>query len=223
MPTRLLIKTAAFALILGLLIYINRIHLNLHPEQIQTAVLSFGFLAPVIFILIFAVRPFVLFPASILAIAGGLSFGPLIGPAVTYAGSLTGACLSFLLARKLGRNISQKDWHGKAQVLQKRIDENGFFYIVALRIIPVINFDFVSYLSALSRIPFSKYAVATMIGIIPGTLAFNFLGASLADLSAAMIATTVLMFAVALSVPILIRKLMKKKNIDIDLLPDEKL
>ncbi|PYZ95093.1 TVP38/TMEM64 family protein [Salipaludibacillus keqinensis] len=223
MPKKLLIKIISFALLIGLLLYINQAHVDLHPEQIQFAVLSFGIWAPLIFILIFSLRPFVLFPASILAIAGGLSFGPILGPIVTYIGSLAGAILSFFLIRKLGTNFQQKKWRGRGELIQKKIEENGFFYVMALRIIPVINFDFVTYLSALSRIPFKRYLLATMVGVIPGTLAFNFLGASFVELNATMLIITGAMFLIAFSIPVMIRKIMKKKNMDIDLLPDEKL
>ncbi|UTR14843.1 TVP38/TMEM64 family protein [Salipaludibacillus sp. LMS25] len=223
MPTKLLLKIVAVLTLIGILIYFNNTHLKLHPDQIQRTVLSFGIWAPIMFIIIFSLRPFVLFPSSVLAIAGGLSFGPVLGPLVTYVGSLSGAIVSFLVVRKLGGRLNQKEWQGRGKSLQKNIESNGFYYVMALRIIPVINFDFVSYLSALSRISFYKYVGATMLGIIPGTLAFNLLGASFVDLSLHMILLTTFMFIVALAIPIIIRKVMKKKNIDIDLLPDEHL
>lgn len=223
MPLKLMMKILVFLILIVSLIYINHAHIDIHPDHIQALMLSFGIWAPLVFIGIFTVRPFVLFPASIVAIAGGLSFGPFIGPVVTYVGSLSGAAVSFLVFRKLGANFRQKDWKGKGNNLQVKIEENGFFYVMALRIIPVINFDFVSYLSALSTIEFRKYFGATMVGIIPGTLAFNFLGASFVDLNLTMIFITSGMFIVAFAVPLIIRKILKKKNIDIDILPDEKL
>ncbi|MGJ9385676.1 TVP38/TMEM64 family protein [Salipaludibacillus sp. CF4.18] len=223
MPFKLIIKILVFLILIGSLLYFNFAYIDINPDHIQVLMQSFGIWAPLVFIGIFTIRPFVLFPASILAIAGGLSFGPFIGPLVTYIGSLSGAAVSFLVFRKLGANLRKKDWNGKGNNLQLKIEENGFFYIMALRIIPVINFDFVSYLSALSRIQFRKYFGATMVGIIPGTLAFNFLGASFVDLNLTMILITSGLFIVAFSIPVIIRRIMKKKNIDIDLLPDEKL
>lgn len=215
MPTKLLLKIFAFILVIGSIIYINQTYIDFDPEQIQRVILSFGLWAPLIFIMIFSLRPFVLFPSSILAIAGGLSFGPLLGPVITYIGSLSGALLSFLVIRYFGKNIRGKKWQGKGNYLQEKIEENGFLYVVALRIIPVVNFDFVSYLAAISRISFQKYIAATILGIIPGTLAFNFLGASFVDLNARMMMITGALFLIAFSIPIGIRRIMKKKNIDI--------
>ena len=224
MPKKLIAKLALFIPIIIGLIYFSEYYeyyTELHPEQIQYFMMGFGILAPLVFVLLYTIRPFVLFPSSVMAMAGGLSFGPIIGPLATYIGSLSGAAVSFIVMRKLGHRFRQKNWAGRGEPMQRKIEENGFFYVVALRIIPVINFDFLSYLSALSRISFHQYFTATMIGIIPGTLAFNFLGASFADLSWEMIVLTAVTFIIAFSIPIWIRRRMKRKNIDIDLLPDE--
>ncbi|QKS71188.1 TVP38/TMEM64 family protein [Paenalkalicoccus suaedae] len=218
MKTSFLVKLAGFILIIGLVLFLNDRFLNIEPERLQIFLLSFGVLAPFIFILIYMIRPFFLFPSSILAVAGGLSFGPIIGPVATYIGSLSGAILSFIVIRKLGKRFIKKSFGDRYEVIQTRIEENGFSYILALRIVPVINFDLVSYLSALSRVNMKTYIGATMIGILPGTLAFNLLGASIADLSWQMIVLTISMFVVSFFIPVAVRKALKNRNID---LPDK--
>lgn len=221
MQNHVFIRAGLITLILAVLYYANTTYLNLEAEEVQTFLLSFGILGPVIFILLFCIRPFLLFPSSVLAVAGGLAFGPFIGPLVTYIGSLSGGILSFLFIRKVRRKNTASEG-AKRDLIKKRIDENGLFYIVSLRIIPVINFDLVSYLAALSTVRFKTYAGATMIGIIPGTIAFNLLGASMAELSAGLIAVTILMFAIALSIPVYVRYLLRKRNLDIDEISDKK-
>ncbi|MBU9711511.1 TVP38/TMEM64 family protein [Evansella tamaricis] len=221
MSKKFLLKLFVF-IVLVVFIYVINGTLDLHPEDIHALVISFGWWSPLVFILMFSVRPFMLFPASILAIAGGLSFGPIAGPIVTYIGSLSGATISFLVARKLGKRFVQRNWKGKGKKLQEKVEEKGFIYVLALRLIPVVNFDFVTYLSALSKITFHKYIAATMVGIIPGTLAFNFLGATFLDLSWEMIVLTCGMFILAFFVPLFIQKKMADKNISIDLFPDER-
>lgn len=202
------------------IMYINRTYLNLEAEEVQEFLLSFGILGPIIFIIIFSIRPFLLFPSSVLAVAGGLAFGPFLGPLVTYAGSFAGGMISFLFIRKISSKRVKKEG-AKRELIKKRIEENGLFYIISLRIIPVINFDLVSYLAALSNVKFKTYAGATLIGIIPGTIAFNLLGASLADLSPGLIIATILMFAIALAIPVYVRHLLRKRNLDIEDIKDE--
>ncbi|SDN34439.1 TVP38/TMEM64 family protein [Alkalicoccus daliensis] len=221
MQLHVFLRAGLILFILIALYYINTTYLNLEAEELQNFLLSFGILAPVIFILLFSIRPFLLFPSSVLAIAGGLAFGPFIGPLVTYIGSLAGGILSFLFIRKVRKKKTEGEGT-KRELIKKRIEENGLFYIVSLRIIPVINFDLVSYLAALSTVRFKTYAAATMIGIIPGTIAFNLLGASLADLSPGLIAVTALMFAIALSIPVYVRHLLRKRNLDIEDITDKK-
>ncbi|MFA9560267.1 TVP38/TMEM64 family protein [Evansella sp. AB-rgal1] len=216
MPSK--IKILVFLCIIILLLWLNHSYLQFNPVDIQRTVLSFGWLAPIVFIVMLTIRPFILFPASLFGIAGGLSFGPLLGPIVTYIGSLIGASISFLVVRKFGDGIVQKQWRGKGEIIQNKIEENSFYYVLTLRILPIINFDLISYLSGLSRIEYRHYILATMIGIIPGTLAFNFFGASFVHADWGMIAITIFMFLFAFMIPYLIRKKLEKKNISIDFL-----
>jgi uncharacterized membrane protein YdjX (TVP38/TMEM64 family) len=222
MNLRLFLKAFFFFLIIGVLFYLNQYHLNFNAEDLQRFLASFGIMGPLVFVILFSLRPFILFPASVLAVAGGLAFGPFLGPVVTYVGSIAGALLSFLFIRKIGSKKPLKKHGEKRKLLQKRIEENGFFYIVSLRIIPVINFDLVSYLSALSKIKMKTYLAATMVGIIPGTIAFNLLGASIADLTPGLMAATAAVFAVALSIPIYVRYLLQKKNLNMEDVTEDK-
>lgn len=57
----------------------NQRLLTISPETIRTFIYQAGWLAPLFYIVLYAVRPFVLFPASIFSIAGGLAFGALFG------------------------------------------------------------------------------------------------------------------------------------------------
>ncbi|MBM7094522.1 MULTISPECIES: TVP38/TMEM64 family protein [Alteribacter] len=199
-----------------LVYFLNQSFFRIDPDSIRSWILSFGILAPLLYIFIFAIRPLTLFPASVLAVAGGLSFGPFFAPLFTYVGSLLGATLSFWLARKLGKKVAKREWKGKAEVLQDRVEKHGFFYVLVLRILPVVNFDLVSYLSGISRIKFKTYIGATMCGIIPGTFAFTFLGASFVDGDWRMILVTIFTFLVAFLIPVYVRSKLGKRNINLD-------
>ena len=65
--------------------------------------------------------------------------------------------------------------------MQHKIEEDGFFYVLILRLIPLVNFDLVSYASGLAKVRLPGYVLATMVGMIPGAFANNFLGSSLAS------------------------------------------
>lgn len=202
-------------IVVFLLYTLNQSFFQIDPDSIQSWILSFGVLAPLFYILIFMLRPLTLFPASILAVAGGLAFGPWLAPLFTYVGSMLGATFSFWLARKLGKRMANKEWRGRAEALQERVEKHGFFYVLVLRILPVVNFDLVSYLSGISRIDFRTYIGATMCGIIPGTFAFTFLGASFGG-DWRIIVVTICTFIIAFLVPIYVRSRLGKRNITLD-------
>ncbi|RNA70288.1 TVP38/TMEM64 family protein [Alteribacter keqinensis] len=142
--------------------------------------LSFGWFSPVIYILIYTLRPLVLFPASVLSITGGLSFGPLLGTVYTLAGAAGSAAVAFWTARKLGKNIG-KGSAGKGKAIQNQLEKKGFFYVLVLRLIPLFNFDLISYAAGISKVRFSAFILATVIGMTPGVFAFTYLGSSFVD------------------------------------------
>ncbi|PTX64724.1 putative membrane protein YdjX (TVP38/TMEM64 family) [Melghirimyces profundicolus] len=152
---------------------------NLTPKQIQPFILSFGVWAPLFYIFLYAVRPLFFFPAVVLTLSGGLTFGPWWGTLYDLIGASLGAGLAFGLSRTLGRETVQR-WLGKRlKLLDERAERYGFRTVLLLRLIPLIPFDVISYSAGLSRIRFRDYGPATTLGMIPGAFAYNYLGHSL--------------------------------------------
>lgn len=188
--------------ILIILIYLlNQYVFDFRPSHIREWIASFGFYAPLIFLLICIGRPFVLFPTSILSVSGGLVFGPLLGTFLAVVGGSIGALLFFSVARKLGLNILPESWKRKGQTLEKRLSEKGFLYVLLLRLVPFLHFDLVSYVCGVSNVNRRKYYLATILGMLPGALALNFLGASFLsnNFSTVLIAAAVLLFLLLIS------------------------
>jgi uncharacterized membrane protein YdjX (TVP38/TMEM64 family) len=165
-------------LIITLLFVILKIlNLDIDSKDIQTYVNSFGKLAPIIYIIIFALVPLTLFPDSIIAIAGGLIFGLVKGYIYTAIGAILGATLSFYISRKLGRNFVKKLTKEKLDNVEEMINSNGFFIIFMLRLIPLFPFDIISYGSGLTSVKYKDFILATFLGTIPGILVFTNIGA----------------------------------------------
>lgn len=194
------------------LLILNRKFLNFNPNDIRTWILSFDLWAPLIYITVYSLRPFVLFPASVLSIVGGLAFGALWGTVFTVIGATCGAVLSFWFARKLGENIVRRDLKGKGKGLQKQLEKNGFFYVLAVRLIPLFNFDLISYSAGVSNIRFASFLMGTIIGILPGTLAYNFLGNGIGSGSMRVLIVSVFIFAALSVIPMLIRRKINVKH-----------
>lgn len=159
----------------GLIALCHQLHLT-DLESVRTFILSFGILAPVIYIIMFTLVPLTLFPDAILAISAGTIFGVFWGSVYTMIGALCGAALSFSIARYLGRDWVMKLIHHKAQWFEEGVEKQGFLIILVLRLVPLIPFDIISYGAGLSKIKFKDFIVASLIGIIPGVVIYVNLG-----------------------------------------------
>ncbi|SES28699.1 TVP38/TMEM64 family protein [Salipaludibacillus aurantiacus] len=179
MPKKSIIKWVAVILLIGFLFWFNSQYLNIRPQEIREWILGFGLFAPLIYILLYTVRPLILFPASVMTLAGGLAFGALWGTVLTVIGATGSAALAFIVARKLGKNMASKDWKGKGEKIQQQLENNGFYYILLLRFVPLFNFDMISYLAGISKVKFVPFILGTAGGMIPATFAYAFLGSSL--------------------------------------------
>ncbi|MFR8868692.1 TVP38/TMEM64 family protein [Paraclostridium sordellii] len=163
-------------LILGTIIC-KILSMNIGVEDIQEYVSSFGRLAPLVYIIMFALVPLTLFPDSILAIGGGMVFGLFKGYIYTLIGALIGATISFYISRKLGRAFVKKLTKEKLDNIEELINSKGFFIVLILRLVPLFPFDIISYGSGLTSIKYKDFLLATIIGTIPGILVFTNIGA----------------------------------------------
>lgn len=176
------------------------------PETIRDYILAMGYWGPGLYILANAVRPFFLFPAMVLAVAGGLAFGPLAGTVYLVLGTALGAALVFAAARLLGR-----DWFVRSrpawlplEKLDDRAARHGFRTVLLLRLAPVLPWDAVSVLAGLSPVRFRPYLAATLLGSVPGALAFSYCGDILRQslFAALVIAAVVVAASLCLRVPL---------------------
>ncbi len=76
-----------------------------------------------------------LFPGTVLAVAGGLLLGAGPGIVVSLAGATAGAAAAFLVAR-LARGDDAPRAPGRMGALQERLEAHGFATVAAARIAP---------------------------------------------------------------------------------------
>lgn len=171
------------AIVLALACFACFILLRIRPEDIKEWILSFGTLAPVMFILLYSLRPLVMFPASIFMVVGGLAFGVWPGGLYIYIGSIISAVLAFFLARFLGRDFVARILGDRMAKIDKLLEKEGFTVVFYLRLIS--PYDPLSYMSGLCGISFTAFISATMLAIIPGIFAYANLGNAFSTLSSA--------------------------------------
>ncbi len=123
--------------------------------------------------------------AAIASVTGGLLFGPVAASLLTIVGASIGASIAFatfrtalfpLLARRAGGVVAR---------IGPRLARDGLFYVIALRLLPVVPFWLVNLAAGLSGMPWRVFALGTLIGIIPATVIFSSVGAGIGDILAA--------------------------------------
>ncbi len=160
--------------------------LGQHRATLDAWVAARPLLAAGAFVLVYAVVVALSLPGGVvMTLAGGLLFGAWVGTGLTVVGATIGACLLFLAARSALAPLLAGRAAGLLDRIRPGLERDGFFYLLTLRLIPVVPFWLANLAPALVGMPFGAYAAATVLGIIPGTAVFSGIGAGLGDILAA--------------------------------------
>lgn len=151
--------------------------LGINKECLETFIRSQGTLSKFIFIVVFALKPLIIFiPAMLMTIVGGSLFGPLQGLLLSLVGFFLSGTLAFFLARFLGESFVDKIVKGKSMKMDKTINKNGIFIIALIRFVPVFHYDIVSYTLGLTKVKYKDYIIGSILGVIIETAAYAYLG-----------------------------------------------
>lgn len=132
------------------------------------------------FIAVYALATAFSFPAaSILTIFAGFLFGWLVGGSAAIVGATIGATAIFIAARTAFGDFLREKVGGKAAKLAKGFEEDAFSYLFVLRLAPIFPFFVMNIAPALFNVPLRTYIIATFLGIIPGGMAYAYLGQGL--------------------------------------------
>lgn len=176
-----------FILIVALaLVLLSPIRKFLHIEQLKSLIGSIknNPFAPFVYILIYVIGVIFALPGTALTIIAAPIFGFWKGLVLVIIGSNLGCQLTFMISRYLGggfiqRFVKSDSFMDKAS---KKIEENGFLFMLYMRLIPIFPFNGVNYLSGLTKIRYRDYAFATFIGMLPGTAVYVYLSHTAADI-----------------------------------------
>lgn len=117
--------------------------------------------------------------SAALSIAGGFLFGWAVSASVTVAAATAGAAIVFEIVKtSFGSALAERSGPFVDR-LQRGFAENAFSLMLFLRLTPVFPFWVVNAVAGLSRIPLRTFLLTTVIGIIPGSIAFALIGAGL--------------------------------------------
>jgi uncharacterized membrane protein YdjX (TVP38/TMEM64 family) len=185
-------------------------------DKIRGFILGYGTWAPIIYIVVYALRSVALVvPAGILSFAGGLAFGKALGFLCIVIGSEAGACLAFMVCRIFGRpSVERFSWFrsGKIHDLDASSEANGFKTILYLRLMLIFPFDPINIAAGLSRIRFRDFALASFIGLIPASYIEAVLGSSLGNFRSPDFIFAAIAWVLMITVSFLYKKRRSRKN-----------
>lgn len=204
----LFVKWMIVLIVLGYFFITTSVSLQSIADWIKNFVESLGFWGPVVYIIIYAIRPLVFFPATLLTAISGALFGPVYGIMYTIVGENISANFSFIVGRYFGTGLMKvlKNNNRFVHITECRFKEHGFMAVLIMRL-TYFPFDLVGYASGICNIKQKEFALGTFIGIIPGLITFVLLGSSFSDPRNLFLA--LLFFVVGL----MIAKYIKKKKI----------
>ena len=135
-----------------------------------------GALAPIIFMLVYALATVLFLPGSVLTLAGGALFGPVLGTFYNLTGATLGAALAFLISRYLASDWIAAKAGGRVKQLINGVEGEGWRFVAFVRLVPLFPFNLLNYALGLTKIRFLHYLVATYVFMLPGAFAYTYLG-----------------------------------------------
>ena len=145
-------------------------------EALEAWINDAGAIAPLLFMLIYALAAVLFLPGSVLTLAGGALFGPVLGTFYNLTGATLGATLAFLIARYLASDWVAGKAGGRVKQLINGVEGEGWRFVAFVRLVPLFPFNLLNYALGLTRLRLVPYVIATYIFMLPGAIAFTYLG-----------------------------------------------
>ena len=171
-----LLRITLFVLLLGGIIVVISNRQQFDVALLQQWVEQAGTAGPIIFMLIYAIGTVLFLPGSVLTLAGGALFGPVLGTFYNLTGATIGATLAFLIARYLASEAVEQKAAGRLKQLKHGVENEGWRFIAFVRLVPLFPFNLLNYALGLTRIKLSHYIITSYICMLPGGFAYTWLG-----------------------------------------------
>lgn len=146
------------------------------PSALERELARFGRLAPLLFILLYALATILFVPGSVLTLAGGAIFGPVWGTLWNLMGATLGATLAFVIARYIAADWIAKRSGERLGRLMRGVEEEGWRFVAFVRLVPLFPFNLVNYAFGLTPIALSEYVLASFVCMAPGALVYTYVG-----------------------------------------------
>lgn len=150
----------------------------LAADSLTAWIAGFGMVAPIVFAAARIVGAIVLVPGSVMGIVAGAAFGVVPGAIYNLIASTLGSVAAFAIARYVA-----PDWIrtriGERETVERLVsgvEAEGWRFVAFVRLVPLFPYNIVNYALGLTRIDLWHYTTATFVCMIPGDLAYVYMG-----------------------------------------------
>lgn len=140
-------------------------------------------------------------PTMVVSVAAGMIYAPWVAFTLSMVGALTGAGLSFWIARLVGRPVIERFFHGHVALFPECPQNILFGMVLLARLVPVVSFALISYAAGLTALTTGRFLTATALGMSPMTLIYVLAGEGIAIDSGWAMAAGVVVVCLLVALP----------------------
>jgi len=161
----------------------------LHPQDYLLGLVSWirgaGWLGGGVFMLAYILATVAFLPGSILTLGAGFAYGVGAGTVIVWMAANLGAALAFVLGRTLARNwvAARVEANQRFAAIDRAVGREGFKIVLLTRLSPVFPFNLLNYAFGLTQVSLRDYVLGSVVGMIPGTVMYVYLGSLITNLS----------------------------------------
>ncbi len=167
-------------------------HLQAGLQQLVESIQGAGAIAPIAYVLLYALAAVAFVPGTVLTLSAGVIFGFVQGTVYAWLGATLGATMAFLAGRYLVRGwVVQKIANRpRFQALDRAVSQAGFKIVLLTRLSPVFPFNLLNYAFGVTSVAGRDYVLGS-IGMLPITILYVYVGSLAGSLTQVSTTTTV--------------------------------
>ena len=155
-------------------------HFQWSAESLRSWIAQWPF-APLVFIAVIVLCPFLVLPSALVMTAGGALFGVVEGTLLSTVGGTLSGLMVFWLARSLGRELAERRFGTRLRAADAYVSDRGASLVAVLTAFPATPLSVAQLAFGLSGISALRFSLATLAGMLPRTALLAWFGDSLAQ------------------------------------------
>ncbi|MGY6278050.1 TVP38/TMEM64 family protein [Methylomonas sp. MgM2] len=110
--------------------------------------------------------------AAILKVLGGFFFGLYLGAIYNIIATIVACLVGFGISRYAFKESFEKKYYKRIKKVETKIEKNGFYYFLTLRLVMVVPYFLINITAGISRVSFKDFLFSTMLGVVPASLIY---------------------------------------------------